>query len=327
MKKKIVLVVFSAVIAMLLVFPAAAQTSTEQETAQEIAALINGYRAENGLYQYVDNPTLAAVAQKHTDYQVSIQLSTHAGEGGSTSKDRVTASGYGGGEFIFADEMIYSGGFATPEKALEWWKNSPIHNGIMLSEKYHEFGVGVRITEDKIYYTVNFGSIQGVTSPGVGSAPVELDAASPVPVSVAEPAQDGAITHVVVEGQTIEGIAEAYQMSPEELQVLNNLAADAELTAGQAIVVKQADSAAMSGAQNEVASDADQPVADSPASEVIPVLINEMDDSQTGQPVVPEGYTLIPNLLLTVLVVVAIVASAGVTVFAYLRLAASDKRR
>ena len=186
MKKRIFAVIFFVVIAVLLVLPASAsQTSTEEQTALEISRLINEYRAQNGLYQYVYNTTLEAVAQKHTEYQVSIQLSTHEGEGGSTSKDRITAGGYGGGEFIFADEIIYSGGYATPQAALEWWKNSSIHNSIMLSENYHEFGVGVRITEGMKYYTVNFASIKDVTSPGVGSMPIEPSAVDSAPVIVA----------------------------------------------------------------------------------------------------------------------------------------------
>ena len=64
-----------------------------RKTAMEIATLINGYRAEKGLYQYVYNTTLESVAQKHTDYQVSIQLSTHAGEGGSTAVRRGRPAG------------------------------------------------------------------------------------------------------------------------------------------------------------------------------------------------------------------------------------------
>ena len=77
MKKRIFSVMFFVVLAMLLVLPASgAQTDTEEQTALQIAALINGYRAEKGLYQYVYNSTLAVAAQKHTDYQASIGEST-----------------------------------------------------------------------------------------------------------------------------------------------------------------------------------------------------------------------------------------------------------
>ena len=325
MKNRIFTLGFLAIIAMLLVLPAsAAQTSEEHQTALEIAALINGYRAEKGLYQYVYNTTLESVAQKHTDYQVSIQLSTHAGEGGSTSKDRVTASGYGGDNFVFADEMIYSGGFATPSAALEWWKNSPIHNGIMLSEKYHEFGVGVRITEDKKYYTVNFGTIQGVTSPGVGSTPVAVAPAVDVstPVTVAPEGPGGLIMHIVAEGQTLQQIADAYQVSLDTLLANNNLTASSSLSAGQQIVVRPAESASVT--DNIVENTSTFPENEDPS--VAPAE-SESARAQTEPSAAPQGYTMIPNTVLTALVVVAVIASAGVTFFAYLRLSESGRRR
>jgi len=322
MKNRIFTLGFLAMIAMLLVLPAsAAQTSEEHQTALEIATLINGYRAEKGLYQYVYNTTLESVAQKHTDYQVSIELSTHAGEGGSTSKDRVTASGYGDDNFVFADEMIYSGGFATPAAALEWWKNSPIHNGIMLSEKYHEFGVGVRITEDRKYYTVNFGAIQGVTSPGVGSAPVAAAPQADVttPVTVAPEGPGGLIMHIVVEGQTLQQIADAYQVSLDTLLANNALTASSSLSAGQEIVVKPAESAPATDSTTDMPSE-DEGLAAPPAeSDTAPAPVESSD--------APQGYTLIPNTVLTALVVVAVIASAGVTFFAYLRLSESGRRR
>ena len=321
MKKKGLTLVFLSMIAMLLAIPAsAAQTSEEHLTAMEIAALINGYRAEKGLYQYVYNTTLESVAQKHTDYQVTIQLSTHEGEGGSTSKDRVTASGYGEGNFIFADEMIYSGGFATPAAALEWWKNSPIHNGIMLSEKYHEFGVGVRITEDRKYYTINFGAIQGVTSPGVGSAPLAPEVEPSTPVTVAPAGTDGSIVHLVVVGQTLQQIADAYQVSLQVLLANNSLAENASLSAGQQIVIKPAESAPPAEAPAAVTTS-------QPEMAVIPAAQSESAAAPGESSAVPQGYTLIPNSVLTALVVVAVIASAGVTFFAYLRLSDSGRRK
>jgi uncharacterized protein YkwD len=320
MKKRIFALILFAVMTFLLAVPASAvQTSTEQQTAMEIAALINQYRAENGLYQYIYNSTLASVAQAHTDYQVSINLSTHEGAGGSTSKDRVTASGYGEGKYIFVNEMIYAGMSATPQAALDWWKNSPIHNAIMLSTEYHEIGVGVRITAERKYYTVNVASIQGVTSPGVGSAPVVTTQVVTVPVTVAAPKADGSIVHLVEQGQTLQGIAAAYQVSLDTLLANNQLAADSALSPGQAVIVRQpvsepAPADASQSAQNQ-------------SSELVAPPAGMESASQQVQPAVPEGYTLIPNLLLTVLVIVALVASAGVTVFAYLRLTDSDRKR
>jgi Ser/Thr protein kinase RdoA (MazF antagonist) len=164
----------------------AAPFSQVDETALQIMTLINAYRAENGLYPYACSSILIGVAQAHSDYQASIDESTHVGAGGTHSSQRVEASGYGGDNAIQVDEMIYTGQFATPEKAVAWWKGSPIHNAIMLSDKYHEFGVGVAQSATNIFYTVNVASITGVTSPSPMGQPLSCDLAG-----IPAPSTDG----------------------------------------------------------------------------------------------------------------------------------------
>jgi Ser/Thr protein kinase RdoA (MazF antagonist) len=150
----------------------AASRSQVDDSAIQIMTLINAYRAENDLYPYACSSSLIGTAQAHTDYQASINDSTHTGSGGTTSSQRVGASGYGGDNAIQVNEMIYFGQFATPEKAVEWWKDSPIHDAIMLSEEYHEIGVGVAESDTHIYYTVNVASITDVTSPSPMGQPL-----------------------------------------------------------------------------------------------------------------------------------------------------------
>ena len=239
MKKRLLSVMLFIMFSMLLALPASAvQTSPYQQEALQIAALINGYRAELGLYPFVYNTTLESVAQKHTAYQVSIEESTHYGPNHSTSKDRVLASGYGGDKFIFVSEIIYHGQFATPKAALEWWKNSPIHNEQMTSTRYHEFGVAVDRSDTYIYYTVNFAAIQGVTAPEKGSAPVVPTPRVSVPVETTQAGPNGEIVHTAVKGQTLQAIADAYQVTLENLQLFNGLTGDAVLSDGQIILVK-----------------------------------------------------------------------------------------
>ncbi|HSG24695.1 MAG TPA: phosphotransferase [Anaerolineales bacterium] len=239
MKKRLLFVMLFIVVSMLLALPASAvQTSPYQQEALQIAALINEYRAELNLYPFVYNTTLESVAQKHTAYQVSIEESTHYGPNRSTSKDRVEASGYGGDDFIFVSEIIYHGQFATPKAALEWWKNSPIHNEQMSSTRYHEFGVAVDRSETYIYYTVNFAAIQYVTSPGVGSAPIVPTPRVSVPVETVTEGPNGEIVHTAVEGQTLQTVADAYQVSLETLKLFNGLTGDVVLSDGQIILVK-----------------------------------------------------------------------------------------
>jgi Ser/Thr protein kinase RdoA (MazF antagonist) len=167
MKTRLFAVIFFGLILFGASLPAAAAPPADNiDVAVEIIVRINTYRQELGLPPYTYDSTLMAVAQAHTEYQASIEVSTHKGEGDTTSSQRAAAGGYAGGEFAWVNEMIYHGQYATPEKAVEWWKGSPIHNEIMTSDLYHQIGVGVAETETYIYYTVNVGSIPGVTSAG-----------------------------------------------------------------------------------------------------------------------------------------------------------------
>lgn len=334
MKKRIFSLIFLSIVTMLLVSPASgAQTSPYQQEALEIAALINQYRDQKGLYQLVYNTTIESVAQKHTAYQVSIEESTHYGVGRSTSKDRVEASGYGGDKYIFVSEIIYHGQFATPKAALEWWKNSPIHNEQMTSTQYHEFGVAVDRSEKYIYYTVNFAAIKGVTAPGVGSAPVVPTQRVSAPVTVAQPNADGSIIHIFEEGQTIQAIADAYDVPLDTILLYNGLSEGSGLTAGQIILVKlpvvqavtveasqsapeptQVPEATQVAEATESAEVTKQPEATATQSE--PESPGESEPTQPGGESAEQGS----NTMLIVVVAVVVVAAVAFAAFSFLRL-------
>ncbi len=228
---------------------ASAELADEDITdAVEIIRLINEYRAGQGLNPYTFNQKLALTAQGHAEYQASINSpGTHVGgtDETHTSTDRARLQGYNGNvEYFRTDEMIYNGGFATPQKAFDWWKASPIHNGIMTSEIYHEVGVGIALSSSgQIYYTVNVGMIPNVTVPG----PMEYRAPTveeykpadeSIDVVTAAPGVDGSIYHTYKQGETLPTIAVAYGITLEKLLTLNGLSAS-EIPADGTLLVIQ----------------------------------------------------------------------------------------
>lgn len=123
--------------------------------------LINAYRAENGLSILIYDASLTIAAQTQSDYQASIGQYTHSGAGGTTSTDRATTAGYGGGAKIRAEEMIYAGKSATEESALAWWKSDGPHNAIMLMGDYTHIGIGLATAGDGTkYYTVVVAKVE-----------------------------------------------------------------------------------------------------------------------------------------------------------------------
>ncbi|MEX2160610.1 MAG: CAP domain-containing protein [Anaerolineales bacterium] len=219
------LVIFLAVLpAPVAAGPSAAPPS--QGSASEVIALINDYRAQNGLYALEQESTLMSLAQGHSGYQASIKQVTHGGPGGSRPKDRAYAAGYGNGQIIFISELITGGFEQDSQGALTWWKNSPEHNSYLLSSNYFEIGVGVATDEEgRSYYTAELGIINTGTTyvPESGAAAPSEPQEVMIPVVKAEPRDNGALVHIVRQGQALWTIAAVYEVPLEQLFELNNL--------------------------------------------------------------------------------------------------------
>ncbi|MBN2045519.1 MAG: phosphotransferase [Anaerolineales bacterium] len=247
-KTKKTLLILLLIFTLLAAQTASAELADEDvPDAIEIIRLINEYRASLGLNPYTFDQKLALAAQGHAEYQASIlSEGTHVGgtDETRTSTDRARLQGYNGDISYFrTDEMIYNGGFATPQRAFDWWKQSPIHNGIMISEIYHEIGVGITLSsEGRIYYVVNVGMIPNVTTPGDASyrAPSvdEYKPAASIEIVTASPGADGSVFHRYKQGETLPAIAVAYGIPLEELRTLNDLSLTGIPMEGQLLVIK-----------------------------------------------------------------------------------------
>jgi LysM repeat protein len=204
-----------------------------------VVDLVNQLRAEYGLPPYRIDAALMAAAQAHSEWAASVGTHSHTGPGGSTPTDRAVAAGYGGGRRVRVSENIYWGGLATPESALQWWRNSDIHFRGMTSTQYVDIGAGVAYSESGGFFTLNFGVIVGDAPPPApaapgGEAPPEFTID---PIELAEPNEDGSVVHIVGEGQTLWGIADAYDEPLSEILALNRLNEDSIIRPSDQIVI------------------------------------------------------------------------------------------
>jgi len=198
-------------------------------TPGEVLALINDYRAQNGLPALAENPILSYIAQAQADYLISQPMGTvgdvHEGPGGSRPKDRAYAAGYGGGENISVSEIVKGGIDETPSSALAWWKTSPPHNNTMLTTYSREIGAGAATDGNgRWWYVADFGyQAGGAYLPSSSSTQAAAITAAPVmiPVTKADPRPDGSIVHIVRTGQTLWTIAAVYEVPLEQVMELN----------------------------------------------------------------------------------------------------------
>jgi LysM repeat protein len=218
-------------------------------SAAEIIAEINAYRTANGLGTLSYNATLASLAQAHSEFMANTGSITHT-EGGTSPTDRAYAVGYGDGHKIIMSEIIFGGWDADVNDAITWWKNSTVHNNVMLDSRYLEIGAGVATDGTINYYTAEIAWVtpyaapsgstpddsSGDTDSGEDDIPEEVIVYSPV--VVATPAEDGSITHIVESGQTLWTIAAVYQVDLQTVLDLNEMSSGTWVFPGDEILVR-----------------------------------------------------------------------------------------
>lgn len=204
-------------------------------TAYDLIAAVNALRSSQGLTPLEVNPVLMAVAQSHSEYQASLGYWTHEGPGGTSSRDRAIAAGYGGGATVFVTENV---AVLNPNASFDTliysiWSDA-IHWNVMTNPSYTHAGAGIAVSGDDVYYTLDVGYISG--SPGgyvpgaATNTPASQVAAAAAPTSdaispviTATPQEDGSVVHRVEQGHALWSIAIAYNTTIQYIIEMNNL--------------------------------------------------------------------------------------------------------
>jgi len=200
----------------------------------EVLAEINALRASYGLDGLAENQYLNLAAQMQADYIAATGVGSHTGEGGTTAYDRALSVGYGEGAQIWVTENWAKGyGLTAYECVHDMWEPSTDHINNMLTTWHNEFGAGVALDINGMtVYVVNFGhssgssAVQPTTAP---SGPTNTPAPLVQPVTTATPYADGSVIHTVQYGQTLWSIADAYEISLDDLLSMNGLTEDSAI--------------------------------------------------------------------------------------------------
>lgn len=198
----------------------------------EIIDAVNTLRAELGLPPLEIDPILMMIAQRQSDYQASIGTATHYGPEGTRATERATAAGYGGGERVIVAENVASlaGSIDLHQLLYEFWGDE-LHWNTMTKSTYRHIGVGVSVSGEMVYITLDAGWVANPSGkytpkPPPTGQPDSQATSQPawiVPVTTVTPQPNGVIKHTVKFGQTLWGIATAYGLSVEDLARYNGL--------------------------------------------------------------------------------------------------------
>jgi uncharacterized protein YkwD/LysM repeat protein len=223
----------------------------EAQSGSDIISLVNAFRAANGMSALAVDGSLMAAAQGHANWMAAAHTMSHSGEGGSTPGSRAQAAGYTG---LVLENIAYGTiGFVSTNWAVnDMWANSYIHRVTMLSDAAY-IGAGVASDGVNDYYVLEVGKApppppsqntntsnnKNTTNNNDDDDEEEVDPGPVViPIIIAEPDENGAIYHVVQEGQTAWAIAARYDVPLEDLVYLNSWQLPVVLQPGDRVLVK-----------------------------------------------------------------------------------------
>lgn len=123
----------------------------------ELLANLNAERKARGLPALVLSAKLDKAAQGHACDNAKRKSISHTSSDGGTLKTRLRRAGY---SFRTAAENT-GRGFASGERAIEWWMNSPKHRDNILLRKAREVGVGIALSpapDSKLHWIIVVGA-------------------------------------------------------------------------------------------------------------------------------------------------------------------------
>jgi uncharacterized protein YkwD len=121
----------------------------------EILQKINEAREDNGLPAYELQSQLTSAAWMLTNDMACNDFVDHTGSDGSDWYDRISAEGYNATN---SGENIFFSFAGVPEIAFNWWMDSSIHRGNILSSEFTQIGIayGLNPQTGGSYYTLVF---------------------------------------------------------------------------------------------------------------------------------------------------------------------------
>ena len=141
-------------------------------TQSDLIALINGYRASNGLQAASSNGALTAAAVWMASDMAAHNYIGHVSTDGRSPTQRMSAFGYPATSMYTGEDL--GAGFATAGAVLAGWQASAAHNAVLLNPSYNAIGIGLvyqPASTYKWYWAADFGGPGGTIKIIVPPAP------------------------------------------------------------------------------------------------------------------------------------------------------------
>jgi uncharacterized protein YkwD len=142
------------------------EATVARATAQgDLIALVNAYRANNGVQPLSSNGALTAAAAWMAGDMAARNYIGHFSSDGRSPTQRMAAFGYPAGSMFTGENL--GAGFGAASAVLAGWQVSPAHNAVLLNPNYNAVGVGLAYEPNstyKWYWAADFGGPGGTVT-------------------------------------------------------------------------------------------------------------------------------------------------------------------
>jgi uncharacterized protein YkwD len=146
---------------------AAAVTKFERSVASataegDLIALVNSYRASNGLQPVLPNGALTAAAAWMAGDMAARNYIGHVSSDGRSPTQRMSAFGYPATSMYTGEDL--GAGYGAANAVLSGWQASAGHNAVLLNPNYDAIGIGLVYEPNstyKWYWAADFGGPGG----------------------------------------------------------------------------------------------------------------------------------------------------------------------
>jgi len=176
-------------------FTAVGVSSQSASAQNDLIALVNAYRASNGLQAVSPNGGLTAAAGWMAGDMASRNYIGHVSSDGRSPTQRMSAFGYPTTSMYTGENL--GAGYGTAGAVLAGWQASAAHKAVLLNPNYNAIGVGLVYEPNstyKWYWAADFGGPGGTVK--VIAPPAASQAVAPTR-SVSAPAAQAAAPRAV----------------------------------------------------------------------------------------------------------------------------------
>ena len=172
--------------------PAAGATLAERGYAaassqSDLIALVNAYRANNGLQAVSASGALTAAATWMAGDMAAKNYIGHVSSDGRSPVQRMSAFGYPAPSMYTGEDL--GAGYPSAGGVLAGWQASPAHNAVLLNPNYNAVGIGLVYNASatyKWYWAADFGGPGGTVKIAIPPPAPAAQAARRVAEPIAE---------------------------------------------------------------------------------------------------------------------------------------------